>query len=159
MRTMALFISLRKHEWERPCGDWLRSQSPADHDAKTARIPLQPAARSEPWYDCRIAICRTNSSWIDSALYRQYRLFAGVMQQVDCRCEEWLYALDCGQLWYQRNVILWAAGYCFQERRAARIFGNAACAYDDVSVLPLTDHDWQLISLLQRVEAAKECYR
>lgn len=83
----------------------------------------------------------------------------GVMQQLTVGAKSGLYALDCGQLWYQRNAILWAAGYCFQERRAARVFGNAACAYDDVSVLPLTDHDWQLISLLQRVEAAKQCYR
>ena len=60
---------------------------------------------------------------------------------------------------YPRGVMQQAAGYCFPERRAVRVFGNAACAYDDVSVLPLTDHDWQLISLLQRVEAAKQCYR
>jgi hypothetical protein len=83
----------------------------------------------------------------------------GVMQELTVGAKSGLYALDCGQLWYQRNAILWAARYCFQERRAARVFGNAACAYDDVSVLPLTDHDWQLISLLQRVEAAKQCYR
>jgi hypothetical protein len=60
----------------------------------------------------------------------------GVMQRLTVGAKSGLYALDCGQLWYQRNAILWAAGYCFQERRAARIFGNAACAYDDVSVLP-----------------------
>jgi YARHG domain-containing protein len=83
----------------------------------------------------------------------------GVMQQLTVGAKSGLYALDCDQLWYQRNAVLWAAGYCFRERRAARVFGNAACAYDDVSVLPLTDHDWQLISLLQRVEAAKQCYR
>jgi YARHG domain len=83
----------------------------------------------------------------------------GVMQQLTVGAMSNLYALNCGQLWYQRNAILWAAGYCFQERRALRIFGIAACAYDDVSALPLTNHDWQLIGLLQRVETAKECYR
>ena len=83
----------------------------------------------------------------------------GVMQQLTVGAKSGLYALDCGQLWHQRNAILWAAGYCFPERRAVRVFGNAACAYVDVTVLPLTDHDWQLISFLQRVEAAKECYR
>ena len=83
----------------------------------------------------------------------------GVMQQLTVGAKSSLYALNCGQLWYQRNAILWAAGYCFHELRAARIFGNAACAYDDESALPLTDHDWQLISLLQRVESAKGCYR
>ena len=36
-----------------------------------------------------------------------------------------------------------------------RVFGNAACAYVDVTVLPLTDHDWQLISFLQRVKPPK----
>jgi YARHG domain-containing protein len=69
------------------------------------------------------------------------------------------YALNCDQLWYQHNAILWAAGYCFHALRAVRAFGNAARGYDDVYELPLTDHDSQLISLLQRVENAKECSR
>jgi hypothetical protein len=58
----------------------------------------------------------------------------GAMQQLTVGAKSGLYALDCGQLWYQRNAILWAAGYCFQERRAVRVFGNAACAYVDVIV-------------------------
>lgn len=83
----------------------------------------------------------------------------GVMQQLTVGAKSGLYALDCGQLWYQRNAILWAAGYCFHALRAVRAFGNAARDYDDVYELPLTDHDSQLISLLQRVENAKECSR
>ena len=40
----------------------------------------------------------------------------GVMQELTVGAKSGLYVLDCGQLWYQRNAILWAAGYCFQER-------------------------------------------
>jgi hypothetical protein len=44
------------------------------------------------------------------------------MQQLTVGAKSGLYALDCGQLWYQRNAILWAAGYCFHALRAVRVF-------------------------------------
>jgi hypothetical protein len=69
-------------------------------------------------------------------------------RQLTFAAENGSYALNCE-----------AAGYCFHALRAVRAFGNAARGYDDVYELPLTDHDWQLISLLQRVENAKECSR
>jgi hypothetical protein len=68
-----------------------------------------------------------------------------------------LYARSCHELWYQRNAILWAAGYCFAESRAVRVFGNAACGYDRRYEVPLTGGDSLLIGLLEQAETAKGC--
>jgi len=76
---------------------------------------------------------------------------AGTVTQHD------LYALSCSRLWYQRNAILWAAGYCFDNRRAVRIFGNAACAYHSEHYAPLTEQDRQLIDSIRKLEKAKDC--
>ena len=38
-----------------------------------------------------------------------------------------LSALSCEQLWYQRNRMFKAGGYCFRTSRAIGIFGNAGC--------------------------------
>lgn len=36
-----------------------------------------------------------------------------------------IFALSCPQLWYQRNSIFKAVGYCFHTPRAIRVLGNA----------------------------------
>ncbi len=36
-----------------------------------------------------------------------------------------IFALSCPQLWYQRNSIFKAAGYCFHTPRTIRVLGNA----------------------------------
>lgn len=33
--------------------------------------------------------------------------------------------MSCGELWYARNAIYAQNGYCFQTRRAIRVFGRA----------------------------------
>ena len=66
-------------------------------------------------------------------------------------------ALSCDQLWYQRNSIFKAAGYCFKTPRGIRRFGNAGCAYDNQSDVPLSDRNRQLINLMQQVEHMKRC--
>ena len=68
-----------------------------------------------------------------------------------------LYALSCSQLWYQRNAILWAAGYCFEVPRAVHIFGNAACAYHSEHDAPLTEQDRRFIDSIRQLEKAKDC--
>ncbi len=45
---------------------------------------------------------------------------------------------SCADLWYRRNAEYKAAGLCFQTPRAIRTFGNAGCAYDDPSAVPLS---------------------
>ncbi len=66
-------------------------------------------------------------------------------------------SLNCDQLWYQRNAITKAAGYCFRTPRAIRVFGNAGCKYDSASDLPLSDRDRQSINSIQQVERVKSC--
>jgi hypothetical protein len=68
-----------------------------------------------------------------------------------------IFALNCDQLWYQRNSIFKAAGYCFSTPRGIRSFGNAGCTYDDERSVPLSDHDRQAINALRQLERAKHC--
>lgn len=68
-------------------------------------------------------------------------------------------ALNCDQLWYQRNSVFKAAGYCFHTPRGISIFGNAGCAYDNVANVPLSDADRRAINTLEQVERIKSCLR
>jgi hypothetical protein len=81
----------------------------------------------------------------------------GATRQSSADTDHVLRARTCDELWYQRNAILWSAGYCFHEPRAVRVFGNAACGYDRAYEVPLTGQDSQLIALLELVESAKGC--
>jgi hypothetical protein len=82
---------------------------------------------------------------------------SGAMRQSSADPNNSLYARTCDEIWYERNAILWSAGFCFHESRAIRTFGNAACGYERLFEVPLTDRDSQLISLLELVENAKGC--
>ena len=42
--------------------------------------------------------------------------------QAGCGCSGYR-CMSCGQLWYERNAIFARKGYCFQTRRAIRVFG------------------------------------
>jgi len=68
-----------------------------------------------------------------------------------------VFSLSCAQLWYQRNSIFKAAGYCFHTPRAIRIFGNAGCGYDEEADVPLSERDRHAIDLLHQVERMKRC--
>ncbi|HET6377660.1 MAG TPA: YARHG domain-containing protein [Methylocella sp.] len=70
-----------------------------------------------------------------------------------------LYAMSCSELWHQRNSIFKAAGYCFHTPRAIRAFGNAGCAYDSESDVPLSDRDRQYIRAIRAAERTKGCLR
>jgi len=67
--------------------------------------------------------------------------------------------LSCSELWYERNNIFKDAGYCFKTPRAIRTFGNAGCAYDSESDVPLSDRDRQRVNAIQRIEREKGCPR
>ena len=68
-------------------------------------------------------------------------------------------ALNCDQLWYQRNAIFKTAGYCFHAARAISVFGNAGCVHDNQYDVPLSDRDRQLLNRIQRIESMKRCPR
>lgn len=68
-------------------------------------------------------------------------------------------AQTCEDLWYQRNEIYKAQGYCFRTERAIRAFGNAGCAYDNVEDVPLSTSQRRQIADIQRVERTHGCPR
>ncbi|WP_332686470.1 YARHG domain-containing protein [Bosea sp. (in: a-proteobacteria)] len=68
-------------------------------------------------------------------------------------------AQSCEALWYQRNEIYKAQGYCFRTQRGIRAFGNAGCQYDDVNEVPLSARQREQIAWLQREERAYGCPR
>lgn len=65
----------------------------------------------------------------------------------------------CDDLWYRRNAIYKAAGYCFRTDRGISAFGNAGCQYDDVADVPLSARQRADVSDLQRQEAGRGCPR
>ena len=82
---------------------------------------------------------------------------SGVLRQSSAGSNNRLRAHGCDELWYQRNAILWSAGFCFHDSRAVRAFGNAACGYNRMYEIPLTDRDSRLVSLLEKAETTKGC--
>ena len=66
-------------------------------------------------------------------------------------------AQSCGELWYRRNSIYKAAGYCFKTARAIRTFGNAGCSYDSEYALPLSYGQRQAIDRIVRAERDLGC--
>jgi hypothetical protein len=65
--------------------------------------------------------------------------------------------LSCNQLFYRRNSLFNAAGYCFRTPRAIRVFGNAGCRYDNEFDVPLSDRDRQVMTTIREVERIKRC--
>ena len=68
-------------------------------------------------------------------------------------------AQTCEDLWYQRNEIYKAQGYCFRSERGIRAFGNAGCEYDNVEDVPLSASQRRLIADIRRVERTRGCPR
>lgn len=68
-------------------------------------------------------------------------------------------AESCDDLWYARNEIYKAQGYCFRTRRGIEAFGNAGCQYDNVEDVPLSNSQRRTIADIQREERARRCPR
>ena len=68
-------------------------------------------------------------------------------------------AETCDDLWYARNEIYKAQGYCFRTRRGIEAFGNAGCQYDNAEDLPLSNSQRRSIAEIQREERARRCPR
>lgn len=66
-------------------------------------------------------------------------------------------AQSCEALWYQRNEIYKAQGYCFRTQRGIRAFGNAGCQYDNMEDVPLSANQRRLVAEIQREERAYGC--
>ena len=61
-------------------------------------------------------------------------------------CAAFAQAQSCGDLWYRRNAVYKAAGYCFKTARAIQAFGNAGCMYDDMNDIPLSPVQHRIVA-------------
>ena len=69
-----------------------------------------------------------------------------------------IYDLGCAQLWYERNAIYKARGYCFVTERAIRTFGgNAGCFATSESQLDLSPIERRRIAAIVAEERRKSC--
>jgi hypothetical protein len=68
-------------------------------------------------------------------------------------------AATCEELWYARNAIFKAAGYCFKTPRGIRTFGNEDCEYDEPERVPLSAEDRARVALYDKVERRRGCQR
>ena len=68
-------------------------------------------------------------------------------------------AQSCGQLWYERNSIYKAAGYCFRTPRAISAFGNAGCTYDSEYDVPLSPRQRRRVEDIRAMEREFGCPR
>ncbi len=66
---------------------------------------------------------------------------------------------SCDQLWYRRNAIFKAAGYCFRTPRAISAFGNAGCQYDSEADVPLSTRQHDVVAQIQQEENYRGCPR
>ena len=84
-------------------------------------------------------------------------LSAVVLAAVPMLASSDAYAQSCGQLWYQRNSIYKAAGYCFKTARAIQTFGNGGCQYDSEYSLPLSYNQRAAINRIVALEREYGC--
>jgi len=68
-------------------------------------------------------------------------------------------AETCDDLWYARNEIYKAQGYCFRTQRGISAFGNAGCQYDAVEDVPLSANQRRTVAEIAREERARRCPR
>jgi len=62
-------------------------------------------------------------------------------------------AMSCGDLWYARNAIYAAKGYCFKTQRARNVFGRACFPpYGQ-----LTPYEEREVARIQQWEVRKGC--
>lgn len=66
-------------------------------------------------------------------------------------------ASSCDGLWYERNAIFKAAGYCFRSARGIQAFGNAGCQYDDEADVPLSVRQRDQVAQIRRTERGLAC--
>ena len=63
-------------------------------------------------------------------------------------------ALSCGELWYQRNAIYDAYGYCFKSARGKNTFDNSNCHTSSPS---LSQADMSRVNALKAEEGRRGC--
>jgi hypothetical protein len=65
---------------------------------------------------------------------------------------------SCDDLWYQRNAIWAAYGYCFTSPRGQAAFGNRGCFRDQAQAqAAMSGADRAAVDQLKAMEAAQGC--
>ncbi len=64
---------------------------------------------------------------------------------------------SCDDLWYERNAMFKAAGYCFRTSRGIRAFGNAGCQFDDEADVPLSGPQREQVAQIRATERRLGC--
>lgn len=83
----------------------------------------------------------------------------GALALIACALPAPARADTCEDLWFSRNEVYKAQGYCFKTTRAIRAFGNAGCAYDALEEVPLSNAQRRMVADLAREERARGCPR
>jgi YARHG domain len=77
--------------------------------------------------------------------------------QEEPAAQQQLSELSCDQLWFARNSIFKAAGFCFKTSRAISAFGTAGCLYDNEHDVPLSQKDRNVVEAIQGEERYRQC--
>jgi hypothetical protein len=64
---------------------------------------------------------------------------------------------DCNSLWIERNLYYKNAGFCFDQPRASRYFGNSGCSVRNLAALSLSSTVHKRIDQIIRVEQKLGC--
>lgn len=78
--------------------------------------------------------------------------FAGVVAGTTAKAQD-----ACAQLWFERNSIYKAYGYCFKTARAIGYFGNDGCMYGREGDIPFARADRARINQIVAQERAYGC--
>jgi hypothetical protein len=88
---------------------------------------------------------------------RRMMIGAAVLVTGAIACPPYAGAQSCQDLWVERNSYYKDAGYCFKTARAISYFGNAGCAYDSESSVPLSRGIRARIAEITRLERRLGC--
>lgn len=66
-------------------------------------------------------------------------------------------AMSCAQLWHLENAMLKGRGFCFDDARAVRTFGNQGCTVHDRNRVPLTAAERQTMARVVLAQKMRQC--
>lgn len=140
-----------------PRGDnWvaLRTLPSLNEGARVARLGpdtlFRELDRQGAWV--RVRLLSGESGWVHSRYVGCCRTVAAAGQSSGIDGDA-----SCRDLWYERNAIFKAAGYCFRSARGIQTFGNAGCQFDDEADVPLSARQRARVSELRASETQLGC--
>lgn len=111
--------------------------------------------RADGWTEVRLIDGATG--WVNSHYVGCCR--AAPTAQASARPPAATPPASCDELWYRRNAIYKAGGYCFRTPRGIAAFGNAGCRYFEEADTPLTPQQRDLLATIRQQERESGCRR